>query len=511
MSIQRAEQLKREWTDQYVRVRRGVPELRRFEGLIGQVRTVNMNCRLLVQFDGPADIGWYDIDPKFMQTVPAPVQETSSADLKKSESERSTSQASVQQKTPPATAATNPLDAIRRQAASTSVSPALSAVDRIRQQSIARPAENPEADRSPTPKSVPQTSGILDQIRQAAKGAPQTDSSMPAAESPSGDTEPSQNASTPLMSAASASSQEASTRPSAPGTSDSTPPGALSPLQQIRQQALSKTSLSESSGENDQSTSPLVASDESESDECPIDQIRRQQYGNDSSQNSPTAQTDANLPNIAKDAGQGKSSEDDEDPIDRMRRMSTSSTLRPMSPDLAAAERQSGDSDSGQYEDPFQLVARQAGISDRSELNASGEPDSLFGRIQLQADAGSLTVESAGCTDSASDLSVAGTEDPVKVTFRGRKLPKKDDLKIVEGIGPKIEELFRGAGISTWRQLADADPEDLKEILDKAGSRFRVHNPATWPAQAAMAADGRWPELEEYQDHLQGGRESETP
>ena len=105
------------------------------------------------------------------------------------------------------------------------------------------------------------------------------------------------------------------------------------------------------------------------------------------------------------------------------------------------------------------------------------------------------------------DEDVAGVEDPVKQTFRGKKLPKQDDLKVVEGIGPKIEELFRNADINTWSQLAAADPARLREILKAAGPRFQMHNPETWPAQSKFAANGQWAELEEFQDHLMGGRE----
>jgi len=83
---------------------------------------------------------------------------------------------------------------------------------------------------------------------------------------------------------------------------------------------------------------------------------------------------------------------------------------------------------------------------------------------------------------------------------------KPDDLKIVEGIGPKIEELFHNAGIMTWKDLSETSPDKLREILRAAGSRFQMHDPATWPEQARLAAEGKWEELEEYQDFLQGGR-----
>lgn len=107
----------------------------------------------------------------------------------------------------------------------------------------------------------------------------------------------------------------------------------------------------------------------------------------------------------------------------------------------------------------------------------------------------------------AASKDVVGEEDPVKKTFRGKKLPKQDDLKIVEGIGPKIEQLFQADGIKTWLQLSEADPERLRKILQDAGPRYRMHNPDTWPRQAGFAHEGNWEELEAYQDHLDGGRE----
>ncbi len=79
MSIAQAERLKSELTDKYVVVAEGVPELRRFVGLTGTVKTVNMSCRALVQFDGPVDISWYDIDPAYLMVVDAPLPKKSEA------------------------------------------------------------------------------------------------------------------------------------------------------------------------------------------------------------------------------------------------------------------------------------------------------------------------------------------------------------------------------------------------------------------------------------------------
>jgi predicted flap endonuclease-1-like 5' DNA nuclease len=87
------------------------------------------------------------------------------------------------------------------------------------------------------------------------------------------------------------------------------------------------------------------------------------------------------------------------------------------------------------------------------------------------------------------------------------KSVKQDDLKIVEGIGPKIEELFNTSGILTWKALSETSVDRLREILDKAGERFQIHDPGTWPRQAKMAYEGKWQELKDWQDSLDGGKE----
>ncbi|MCB9081563.1 MAG: 50S ribosomal protein L27 [Lewinellaceae bacterium] len=93
------------------------------------------------------------------------------------------------------------------------------------------------------------------------------------------------------------------------------------------------------------------------------------------------------------------------------------------------------------------------------------------------------------------------------ITLPSGKKVKQDDLKLVEGVGPKIEELLHAAGIMTWADLAKADVAELNRILDEAGPNYRIHDPATWPKQAELAHEGNWDELQAYQDQLKGGRE----
>src|SRR4029078_2379456 len=72
MIFEHIEKLKQQYTDKYVVVDDSRPELQRFRGLTGAVKTVNFSGKALVEFDGYANIGWYDIDPAFLRVVPAP-------------------------------------------------------------------------------------------------------------------------------------------------------------------------------------------------------------------------------------------------------------------------------------------------------------------------------------------------------------------------------------------------------------------------------------------------------
>ncbi len=99
---------------------------------------------------------------------------------------------------------------------------------------------------------------------------------------------------------------------------------------------------------------------------------------------------------------------------------------------------------------------------------------------------------------STKETKITFDADAAKAAF-GKKI-KQDDLKIVEGIGPKIAELFNAAGIITWEMLGEATPGNLKSILDAQGERFKVHNPATWPMQSKMAFEGKWIALKKWQD-----------
>ncbi len=96
-------------------------------------------------------------------------------------------------------------------------------------------------------------------------------------------------------------------------------------------------------------------------------------------------------------------------------------------------------------------------------------------------------------------------EEPVSFAVGAEETPEPDDLKRIEGIGPKISSVLQENGILTFGQLAATGTERLSQILMDAGLR-RLADPATWPEQAGLAAAGKWDELAKLQDELQGGR-----
>lgn len=216
MSIERAEKLKRELTDKWVVVADQVPELRRFASMTGKVKTVNMNCRALVEFDNNVDISWYDIDPEFLTIVDGPRPK------KKPAAEEKAKPAPAKKAAPGAApAGGSPLDQIRAGSAAKPAAAGASPLDQIRAGGGgAAPAAKPAAGGSP-----------LDQIR-AQSGGGAAAKPAPAAGGSPLDQIRAQSAGAPAAEEVPAETEE---QPKAESKSAELPPGA-SPLDQIRAQ-----------------------------------------------------------------------------------------------------------------------------------------------------------------------------------------------------------------------------------------------------------------------------------
>ena len=87
----------------------------------------------------------------------------------------------------------------------------------------------------------------------------------------------------------------------------------------------------------------------------------------------------------------------------------------------------------------------------------------------------------------------------------GFNLKHADDLTILEGIGPKIEDLLRANGIDSFVKVACLGVDDLLAILERGGPSFSLTNPESWAPQALLASENRWAELKQLQREMIGG------
>ncbi len=118
-------------------------------------------------------------------------------------------------------------------------------------------------------------------------------------------------------------------------------------------------------------------------------------------------------------------------------------------------------------------------------------------------------MEEAYDTDHVFEISTASLDKEASrmksISFEPAAVTHTDDLKKIEGIGPKIAGLLNANGITSFQQLADTSPEWLDELLTGAKLR-RLADPSTWSEQAQLAASGDWDALRELQGTLKGGR-----
>ncbi len=189
-------------------------------------------------------------------------------------------------------------------------------------------------------------------------------------------------------------------------------------------------------------------------------------------------------------------------------------------------ERKGGKPSSGN-KNTSAAVAR---VNDRVEKATLGDLG-VLSSLKAEMESGTATEKSAPVKKAAPKAAPAKEEAPVKAeapakeeapvkaeTPAKEEAPAKeetpakaekaatsgaDDLKKIEGIGPKIASTLAEAGIDTFAKLSEATTEKVSEII--AGVRGN-HVTDTWPEQAKMAAEGKWEELQKWQDELDGGK-----
>lgn len=81
----------------------------------------------------------------------------------------------------------------------------------------------------------------------------------------------------------------------------------------------------------------------------------------------------------------------------------------------------------------------------------------------------------------------------------------RDDLALIEGIGPKIAKILNDAGVSTFQALATTPAAAVQTLLDQAGPRFAIAGPGTWAEQARLLARGDRAAFQKLTERLTGG------
>lgn len=79
-----------------------------------------------------------------------------------------------------------------------------------------------------------------------------------------------------------------------------------------------------------------------------------------------------------------------------------------------------------------------------------------------------------------------------------------DDLEIIEGIGPKVAQVLKAAGIHSFDDLAHTSVEKVNDLLKSA--KLNMMDSAGWIEQARLAAKGDMDGLKKMQDEMKGGR-----
>lgn len=130
---------------------------------------------------------------------------------------------------------------------------------------------------------------------------------------------------------------------------------------------------------------------------------------------------------------------------------------------------------------------------------------------QLEKENETLRTELRACLEKQTEHE--GLREMATIPFDARaareafgKRIREDDLKLVEGIGPKIEGLFHNFDIKTWKALSETSVAKCQEVLDSGGDRYLVHDPASWPMQARMAYEGKWKALARWQEEHKHGK-----
>ena len=101
---------------------------------------------------------------------------------------------------------------------------------------------------------------------------------------------------------------------------------------------------------------------------------------------------------------------------------------------------------------------------------------------EVKEEKAAVKAEKVAKTTEAKEEVVA---EPVEAKAAAESTETKgDNLTKLNGVGPKLAEIFNGAGLTTFADVAGTSVEKFKEILEAAGSRYASKDPQPWIDQA---------------------------
>lgn len=124
------------------------------------------------------------------------------------------------------------------------------------------------------------------------------------------------------------------------------------------------------------------------------------------------------------------------------------------------------------------------------QVEAIVAPEPVAEQIIIEEDAAPVAalVEQVVIEEVAPVIETASASEPVVF----------DDLKIIDGIGPKVEEALHKAGITTYAQITQISPEELERIVKVEHQVRIVGGTETWPKQAEFLANNDQSGFEAY-------------
>ena len=162
-------------------------------------------------------------------------------------------------------------------------------------------------------------------------------------------------------------------------------------------------------------------------------------------------------------------------------------------------------------------------VSDAATASATGAVADMFLGSSASSEVGGGSVTGGGGNapvtglGGSSDLGLSSGSPPVNMPEQaggagvGDVTQIGDDLTLIEGIGPKISEVLKQAGVATFAEMGTMTADQVHKKMTSVDPSLGVHNPTTWPEQARLAAAGDWDRLRAWQDELHGGIDLSNP